>query len=57
MPTKPTKRKEPTAVQLKKWLKNHGHKADVVNVLGMSTKKDKQVAITSLHEPKEKAKE
>ena len=51
------KRKPPSANQIKNWLKKHGHKAEVVNVLGMSTKKDKQTAIASLHEPKEKAKE
>ena len=51
------KRKPSSANQIKNWLKKHGHKAEVVNVLGMSTKKDKQAALTSLHEPKEKAKE
>ena len=46
--------KPPSANQIKNWLKKHGHKAEVVNVLGMSTKKDKQAVLISLHKPKER---
>lgn len=48
------KRKQPTAKQVRAWLKAHGHDAGMVDALKLSSKADKLASLTDLHRKEKK---